>query len=211
MRKWFGLAALGLAGVFTAIVYSRLPEQIPTHWNLRGEVDGWSGRTSGALSLLLVGLGIWVLLQFLPRIDPRKENYAKFRGTYDLVANSTITFLAIVHVLVLGAGLGWPISIPRLAPIGVGAIFVLLGNVLPRARPNWFFGVRTPWTLSSYRVWERTHRVAGYLFVGTGILLIVIGALPVCVPFEVVPVAAGAVALIVLVYSYVLWRGERAS
>jgi uncharacterized membrane protein len=171
-------------------------------------VDDWSSRFAGAITLPLVGLGMWALLMWLPRIDPLRHNYEKFRDTYDITINMIVVFIAAMHVFVLGVALGWPLSITRALPIGIGVLCILLGNVLPRARRNWLFGVRTPWTLSSDRVWERTHRVAGYLFVALGTTLLITAALPLSVPTNAVVASIAAVAGILLVYSYVAWRQE---
>lgn len=208
MRKWYGLLAILAAGVFTAIVYGDLPERLPTHWNLAGEADGWSSRLSGAIMLPLAGVVIWALLQLLPRFDPLRQNYEKFRPSYDVAVNVILVFIALAHVFVLGIALGWPIDSTRALPIGIGLVCILVGNVLPRARRNWFFGVRTPWTLSSDRVWERTHRLAGYLFVAVGAALLVAAALPLALPANAVFATIGAVAAITVVFSFVAWRQE---
>lgn len=208
MRKWFGILALVAAGIFTTVVYQDLPERIPTHWNFAGEVDGWSSRLAGAVMLPLIGLAIWAMLQVLPRIDPLRQNYDKFRPTYDVAINSILVFMAAAHVFVLGVALGWPLNVKRALPIGIGLICLVIGNVLPRARRNWMFGVRTPWTLSSERVWERTHRLAGYLFVALGAGLLVLAALPVSFPSNAMIVSIAVVAAITFVYSYVAWRQE---
>lgn len=208
MRKWFGLLAAAAALAFTVVVYGDLPARMPTHWNFHGEVDGWSGRPVGAFLLPLMAVGIWVVLRFLPRIDPRRENYARFRDTYDLVMNTIVTFMALLHVVVLGAALGWPISPGRFIGAGAGLLFIVLGNVLPRARPTWFFGIRTPWTLTNDRVWERTHRLGGYLFVAAGLLMLVAGLFPSALPAVAVPVTIAAVVLATVVYSFVAWKQE---
>jgi uncharacterized membrane protein len=208
MRKSFGVLAILAAGVLAAVVYSRLPDQLPTHWNLSGEVDGVSSRFAGAITLPLIGLGLWAVLQFLPRIDPLRQNYEKFRDTYDMVVNAILVFIAATHVFVIGSALGWPLSVARALPFGVGVLSILLGNVLPRARRNWWFGVRTPWTLSNDRVWERTHRLAGYLFVALGVALLISSVLPLTLPGNAVVISLASVAGILLVYSYVAWRQE---
>ena len=208
MRRWIGLLAIVAAGVFTAVVYSQLPERMPTHWNFSGEIDGWSSRFVGAIMLPLVGLGIFALLQVFPHIDPLRQNYEKFRGTYDAVVSAILVFLAATHVFVVGFALGWPLNVSRSFPIGMGLLFILLGNVLPRARRNWVLGVRTPWTLSNDRVWERTHRLGGYLFVALGTAFLVSAALPVTLPTQAVIASIAGVAVFLLIYSYVAWRQE---
>lgn len=208
MRKWFGLTAVLGAAAFSVAVYGRLPARVPTHWNFRGEVDGWSEPLHAAVILPLIALGVWLLLRFLPRIDPRRENYAKFGDTYDLIVNVIVAFLALTHVVMLGAALGWPISIGRVIPAGVGALFIILGNFLPRARPNWFFGIRTPWTMTNDRVWERTHRLGGYLFVGAGLLFLVMAVFPLAIHTAAIAVVVAAIALTAAVYSFVAWKQE---
>ena len=208
MRRWFGLLAVIAATVCTVAVYGDLPDRMPTHWNFRGEVDGWSSRAKGAFMLPAIGLAIWLGLRFLPRIDPRRENYAKFRETYDLVANAIVAFMGLIHIVVLGAALGWPISPGRIIAGGVGLLFIVLGNVLPRARPNWFFGIRTPWTLTNDRVWERTHRLGGYLLVAAGLLFVVFALFPMALPTAAIPAAIAGLVLITAVYSFIAWKQE---
>lgn len=209
MRKT--LAGLLVAGAyaFSAIVWNRLPERMATHWNMSGEVDGWSSRAFGAFGLPTVALATLLLLLFLPRIDPRRENYAKFAGTYDLVVTLIVAFLVMVHVLVLGTALGWPVNVARIIPPAVGVLLLALGNVLPRARQNWWFGVRTPWTLSDERVWARTHRVGGRLLVLAGFVTLATVALPLEWAAPVLMVAVMGAALGSVVYSYFAWRQER--
>lgn len=209
MRKWFGLVMATAAILFTVAVYSQLPEQMPAHWNLRAEVDGWSSRTRGAFLLPAMAVGIWLLLRYLPKIDPRRQNYERFRETYDFVANTIVSFLSLLHVVVVGAALGWPIDPGRVVAGGVGVLFIIIGNLLPRARPTWFFGIRTPWTLSNDRVWERTHRVGGYLFVLAGVVFLVAAVLPGLVPMVAVPVTVFSVVAVTFVYSIVAWKGEQ--
>lgn len=208
MRKWLPLLAIAVAFAFTAAVYGRLPEELPVHWNIRGEPDRWAGRLHGALLLPVLALGLWVLLSVLPRLDPRKANYAKFSGTYDLIVTSLVVVAAGIHVAVLGSAIGWPVPIERVVPALVGGLFIVLGNALPRARSNWWFGIRTPWTLSNERVWERTHRVGGYLMVGVGCLLLVAAIVP--GPHTAI-IATGGLAVMAVVsvaYSYIAWRQE---
>ncbi|MDQ3698093.1 MAG: SdpI family protein [Gemmatimonadota bacterium] len=212
MRKWYPALVAALALAATALVYGRLPERIPVHWNLAGEVDRYGSRLEGALLLPAVITVMAALIPLLPRLDPRGANYEKFRPTYHLVMNAVLTFMLLVHVALLAHGLGHAFPVHRVIPAGVGLLLMLLGNVLPRTRPNWMFGIRTPWTLSSDRVWERTHRVGGYLMLGAGLVTVLAAALPdprgsIAVLTAAVLVAAvGSIA-----YSFVAWRQEKRS
>src|SRR5207245_6500963 len=100
---------------------------------------------------------------------PRHENYAQFLSSYWLIANAVIVFLLVSHGLIIAAGLGFSIKIDRLMPLGIGLLFVFLGNFLTRVEPNWFVGIRTPWTLSSDTVRPRTHPPRRWAFVIGGL------------------------------------------
>lgn len=209
MRKWIPLLIVAAAFIASAVVYPRLPARIPTHWNLAGQPDDWSNRIWGAWVLPIFLLGMWVLVQVLPRIDPRGANYAKFGGAFEGIIVSVMLFMLALHLVALRASLGYPVQMQRVVPIGIGVLFIVIGNLLPRARPNWFVGIRTPWTLSSDRVWEKTHRFGGRVFVAGGILITIAGFLLVqwahAVLFTVVLLCTAAV----LIYSYLEWKREQ--
>ena len=209
--SWYSLAVVIAAAAMSVLAYPRLPEQVPVHWGISGDADRWGTRFEGALLLPLLMLGAWIVLRFMPRVDPRAPNYAKMQSTYDFMINATLTLLLVIHGMVLAAGLGYAVPIARVTPVLIGALFVMLGNVLPRARPNWWFGIRTPWTLSNDRVWARTHRVGGYAMTGAGIVILAGAALPGVWPFAVFILAAAVAAIGPIVYSYVAWRQETRS
>jgi len=209
MRKWIPLLIVVVAFLATAVVYPRLPATMPTHWSVEGQANGWSSRIWGAWMIPLFLLGMWAMFRFLPAIDPRGRNYAKFGGAFEGIMVSLMLFTFGLQVIVLRAALGYPVEMRRVLPIGVGVLFIVIGNLLPRARPNWFIGLRTPWTLSSDRVWEKTHRFGGRIFVAGGILLIFAALFSAqwahVVLFAVVLLcSAGA-----FIYSYLEWKREQ--
>lgn len=211
MRKWIPLLIVVAAFVATAVVYPKLPASIPTHWNLSGQPDKWSGRFWGAWLMPVFILGAWALFRILPAIDPRGGNYVKFGGAFEGIVTAVMLFMLALHIVVLRAALGHPSDMRRVVPIGIGLLFLVIGNLLPRARPNWFVGIRTPWTLSSDRVWEKTHRLGGRVFVVAGILMVLAGILAVrwahVVAFTVLLVSVA----VILVYSYLEWKREQSS
>jgi uncharacterized membrane protein len=143
-------------------------------------------------------------------MDPKRASYKRFRGTYDAALVAIVAFLIALHVAALGVALGWPIRLERLVLPGAGLLLIVIGNILPRARQNWFFGIRTPWTLSSERVWERTHRVGGYLMIVLGAMLVVAGFMSEGWAKLVIVVAAPVILTLgTFGYSYFLWRHER--
>ena len=189
--------------------YPHLPPTVATHWNLRGVADGFSSRLMAVSIMPLVIIAMTGVFNVLPRLDPRRANYSKFIGTYWLIANAVILFILIGHGMIVATGLGYPVKIGRTMPIGVGLLFIVLGNYLTRVEPNWFVGIRTPWTLSSDTVWRKTHRTGGWLMVLGGIVIAACAFFP---PRAFLPLFIAAVlimAVIPIVQSYVLWKREQ--
>ena len=209
MRRWLPVFLLAGTVAFSLVVYSRLPERVPVHWGLSGEPDRYGGRLEGAFLVPAIMALVFALMRWLPSVDPRRANIAKFRDSYDLMVLVVMAFFAVIHVLVLGVSLGWAVDITTVVLAGVGVLFVILGNMLPRARSNFMFGIRTPWTLSSDSVWTRTHRVGGYAMVAGGLVTIAAAfvgpPLGITIAFASLMVAG----LATIVYSYILWARER--
>jgi uncharacterized membrane protein len=208
MRKWIAPIIVVASILITAIVYSRLPATVPTHWNLSGQVDGYSSRAWGAWFPTGLLILMWGMVKWLPSIDPRGANYAKFSGAFEAIITMIMLFIFALQIVMLAAALGQPVEMDRLAPAGIGLLLLGLGNLLPRARPNWFIGIRTPWTLSNDRVWERTHRVGGYFFVAGGALTVLAAVIAPHWAFGVMITVCASAAVLLLVYSYVAWRQE---
>jgi uncharacterized membrane protein len=209
MRKWIPLLIIAAAVVASAAAYPRLPETIPTHWNMDGQPDGWSSRAFGALITPVILLFVWGFARVMPAIDPRGANYAKFGGAFEAIFDSLMLFLLGMHIVLLRAGLGYPVQIQRIAPFGIGVLLIVIGNLLPRCRPNWFVGIRTPWTLSSDRVWEKTHRIGGRLFVAAGFLIAVAALFWPQRVHVVLITSIILAAAAVLIYSYLEWKREQ--
>lgn len=210
MRKWYPAVLVAVSLVVSIIAFGHLPDPMPIHWDIHGRVNGYGSRWVGAFLNPLIMLGIAVAIPILPKIDPRGRNYEKFGKSYLTMMNAVITLAFLIHIFALGSALGLNVPIERLVPATLGLLFIVIGNVLPRVRPNWMMGIRTPWTLSSDRVWERTHRVGGYLMTGLGVLLVLAATLaPSAATFILI---LGGVVIVVLgtvIYSYVVWRQEK--
>ena len=201
---------LVIAAMFAAAaaVWSVAPSEIPVHWNVSGEVDRYGGKFEGLLLLPLIALGLYLLLRYLPRIDPLRANYARFSGVYTAIRVALLLLMAAIYGVVIAWVLQNPIDMSRLMPAAIGALFVFLGSVLAKVKPNWFVGIRTPWTLSSTRSWERTHRLGGWLFLALGGLFLLTGILGLgSFGLAAFGVMVG-VFVILVVYSYFAWRGD---
>ena len=210
MRKLFpGLLVVAIAAGFSVWAYPQLPPVVATHFDLQGDPNGWSSRLFAAVLVPALGIVVALVFTALPHIDPKRANYAKFGPTYWTIANAVLAFVAAVHVLMLGKALGWPINMNRVASLGIGGLFVLLGNLMTRLRPNWFMGIRTPWTLSSDTVWRKTHRFGGIAFVIAGLCIAATALLESPWALYGGMGVGGAAALATVVYSYMVWKGEQ--
>lgn len=170
----WALALLPLAA--TAVLYGRLPERIPAQWGFDGSIR-YDPKSSIWMMVLLSPLFAF-LIPLMAKIDPRKKNYQKFAGTYEGFLVVLLAFLAAMNGIILSESL-YPgrINVSKVVTIGVGLLFVWFGNVMPKIRSNFFFGIKTPWTLSDPRVWDRTHRLGGYCLFAGGILSVLFALL----------------------------------
>jgi uncharacterized membrane protein len=148
------------------------------------------------------------VLTIAPRLDPKRRNFPMHSGAYWLVANAVLLFLAMVHVLVIGFNLGWPIQLQAVMMPGLGILFMIIGNVLTRVRPNWIFGIRTPWTLSSEVAWRESHRIGGYGFVVVGALVVVVSFLAPRAAIYVMIVGLAGSSLLAVAWSYFAWKRD---
>ena len=208
-NRWFGLVIAALAVAIAMWAYPSLPPTVATHWDLKGTPDGFSSRLMAVSIGPLVIIGIMLVFNVLPKFDPRRENYARFLSSYWLFANAVIVFMLIIHAAVIATGLGYSVRIDRLMPLLIGLLLVVIGNYLTRVEPNWFIGIRTPWTLSSDTVWRKTHRTGGWLMVLGGLALASGAFLPGAVLLPLFIVTIVVVAVIPIVQSYVLWKKEQ--
>jgi uncharacterized membrane protein len=170
-RVYFFFApALTVAAWATALAaYPYLPQQVPIHWNIRGEIDGYGDKTWATFCCPAMMVGLLLLFRLLPWLSPKSFSLDTFRGTYEFVVVLMMGLMAYIHGLMLWAAFGERVDVSRALVGGICLFFALLGNVLGKVRRNFFVGVRTPWTLASERVWIDTHRLAARLFVACGL------------------------------------------
>ena len=185
-----------------ALVYKRLPETIATHFDLNGNPDGWSSRAFAVFGLPAILLAVNLLLPFMLRADPKHENMS---GALVNITIWTIPVLSLIcSGLTLGRALGYDVRIERVLPVFMGVLFILIGNYLPKTKQSYTMGIKLPWTLASEENWNRTHRLAGFLWVLGGVYFIVMSFIGWSVPAFVLPLAV--MVLLPMVYSYLLYR-----
>ncbi len=196
----FILIAVGAA----VWLYPQLPAEVPGHWNVHGQVDGYMPRFWGAAMPALMVFGLAVLMVVLPLVSPRKFEIGPFARIYVLLMLVVQAIVLIIGLTVLLAGAGYAVRVPFVVMLAVGALFMVLGNYMGKLRRNFFMGIRTPWTLASDAVWERTHRMGGWAFVLGGAVLIV-GTLAGGMLWPLIALVAIAVVAPVA-YSFVVYR-----
>ena len=200
----FGLVLVLAAFVVTGALYSRLPERIPSHWNIRGEVDSYTAKPFGPFVLPAVMAVLALILLALPAVSPRGFRFERFRGIWGILQAAVLALLLYVHAMILLSAIGKPVDMTRGVEAGFGLLLAVVGNFFGKLTRNFFVGIRTPWTLASDEVWMKTHRLAGKLFVLAGLAMFALALAGAgLIPMMIV---AGAAALVSVVASYVFYR-----
>lgn len=202
---WISFIIIAVLIAIGLVLLPQLPEQVPSHWNDQGQVDGYSSKLSGILLMPGILLATLLLLLVVPSIDPRKANIAKFRPQYNIFILCFVLFLAYLYVLTLLAGLGVKIDMNRMLMPAFGLFFIFVGSMVRHAKRNYMIGIRTPWTLHSDVVWDQTHRVGGIAFIVAGAFTMLTVFVP-QLAFPVMMVSVLLVAVGTIVYSYIFYR-----
>jgi uncharacterized membrane protein len=199
-----------IAAMFIAAAWSwpLVPERIPIHWNAAGKVDGYGGKFEGLMVIPLVTLGIYGLFFALPRLDPGRRNYENFAPAYAMIRAAIILFLGVLYAGALVAAHGRQFNMTTVIMPALGVMFLVMGNVMGKIRPNYFVGIRTPWTLSSKQSWNKTHRLGGWLFMAFGLVFIMAGFAS---PALLLPLVIGSSLVLVCVllpYSFHVYQRD---
>lgn len=199
------LAAFFVVGL---AVWKSLPDPMASHWNVNDQVDDTLPKFWGVFLMPIMAAGMFVLFLAIPHIDPLKANIAQFREAFNLLIVLILLFLGYIWILSIAWNLGYTnfrMSSAMLPALGI--LFIFIGWMFRRAKRNFFVGIRTPWTLSSDTVWDKTHQLGSILFMISGALAL-IGSLfgKNAIWFVMVPLLGSA--LFLVVYSYVLYQRE---
>lgn len=186
-------------------VFSSLPEQIPAHWNVHGTVDRFAPKLTVFIFPGIIFL-ITILFQFMRRTDPNSDNYDKFQREYHRYTFVIGLVFFAVQIMTIAAAFRMDFNVNLIFCLGIGSLFIFIGNLLPKTKHNYFIGIRTPWTLADEQNWFRTHRIAGKIWVLGGLIVALTALAP--ESFQV-PVFLTVLAVMVVtpfVYSYTEFR-----
>lgn len=201
------LGIILLSFIIGIYFYPQMPERMASRWDVQGQVVGYMPKFWGLFLMPFVFVGLALLFIAIPRIDPLKANIEKFRKYYDEFFILFFIFMLSIHFQVILWNIGIKISPNSTLPIGLGLLFFYIGILCENAKRNWFIGIRTPWTLSNDKVWEKTHKVGGKLFKIAGLIALVgVFFQGYALFFILVPVIL--VTLYTIIYSYFEYQKE---
>ena len=183
------------------ILWNRLPEQIPFHWNAAGEIDGWASKPVAVFVSPAVMLVLQWLCMLVTSTDPKKQNHPQ--KVISLVLWLIPLLTVFISALMYASALGGSMRVETLVPILLGAVFIAIGNYMPKCKQNYTIGIKIPWTLASEENWNKTHRLAGWLWVVCGVAMMLSGFLG---SIWILLAIALVMVFVPLIYSFVLHK-----
>lgn len=201
-----------LPAVYLLFIYDALPQTVPIHYGLNGTVDRY-GNKNEFLTFQLIMLGVpvlvYLLLKFLPVIDPKKQvKYGE--DTFNKLAFGLVIFLSALNIAIIFSTVNHGFKIDKLIFPLVGLLFVFIGNIMNSIKPNYFAGIRTPWTLENEDNWRATHRLASKIWFTGGIVLTILMLFLSSETGEIVFMCILAVmVLIPVIYSYIYFKNHQ--
>ncbi|TFG46424.1 MAG: SdpI family protein [Dehalococcoidia bacterium] len=206
--EWLNLFLIAAMFIAAAVSWSSAADSIPVHWGITGEPDRYGGKFEGLLLIPIITIGIYLMLLFIPRIDPKRTNYERFAGVYCIIRTVMVIFMVALHGAIIASVLGAGIDIGMTVMVMVGIMLAVLGNYFGKLKPTWFVGIRTPWTLTSELSWNKTHRLGGRMFVIIGLLLAAAGIIGQDLVFYLVFSLLLVMIVFLVVYSYFVWKTD---
>lgn len=194
--------------VYLAIIWNKLPQKVPVHWNIRGEVDRYGEKTEMILIPVLLPLLVYLIFLVVPKIDP-KNKLNKMGNKLNSLKFVLTTLMSGLALFLIFSAQHQNFTNPNLIFVFVGLMYLVFGNYFKTIKANYFIGIRTPWTLESETVWKETHRLAGKLWLVGG-LLVIISALFLDDKMNVLTffIITGIITLVPAVYSYFIFKKE---
>lgn len=192
--------------LISVLFYNRLPEQVPTQWSSDNVVSGYSSRNMAAFGIPVFMLLMAVIVNVTYRIDPKRENITRSREMKQIMRWFIVIVAVLVQSVIVLSAVGVTIQVGRFMSMPIAILFIVAGNYMPKCRQNYTMGIKLPWTLADEENWNRTHRLAGYVWIVGGILMVILGFFQKADWYFVI---IAVVVLIPSVYSYVIYRRKQ--
>lgn len=192
--------------IYLAYVWNELPEKVPMHWNINGEIDRYGEKMELVLIPILLPLLIYFIFLVIPKIDP-KNNLNKMGNKFEMIKILLTTFMSILALFIIYSAKNQSFSNPNYMILLVGIMYIILGNYFKTIKPNYFLGIRTPWTLENETVWKKTHRLGGKLWFIGGIM-VVLSSLVFNKEFNftIFMIVTVIIALVPVLYSFIIFN-----
>ena len=202
------IAIMLLPFIYLAYVWHELPDKVPIHWNVQGQIDRYGSRSELIIVVFALPVLIYLILLAVPLIDP-KYKIKNMGSKYQNIKMLITLFMSVLAMYIIWSVKNASLFNPNFIFLLLGILYAILGNYMKTIRANYFIGIRTPWTLENEAVWKATHRMGGVLWFAGG-LIIVAGSLVLGqkADFIFFMVVTGIIALVPVIYSYVKFKEE---
>lgn len=188
------------------VMWDRLPDKLPTHWNFSGEIDSWSSKPFAIFFIPLFMLAMHLICTVSTSIDPKNQGVNSKIFTLVLWVCPVLSLLCMTATY--AAALGYDVRVEFIIPLFMGVIFLIIGNYLPKCKQNYTIGIKIPWTLNDEENWSKTHRFAGLVWTACALVVIIGAFFKKAVVFTTfVPIAV--MVLAPMIYSYIYYRKHR--
>ena len=189
--------------ILSLIMYDKMPDRMPIHWDIKGNPDNYGTKAFATIGLPLIMAGLNLITHFALNSDPKRANSSV---VLKAIGKLTIPFLTVTLVpITIFAGLGYDLPIEKIVPAFVGILFIIIGNYLPKSKHNYTVGIKLPWTLNNETNWNKTHRLAGYLWIVGGVMMFVNSFLQIFW-MPVFIIIMSCLVFIPVIYSYILYK-----
>ncbi|WP_370409044.1 SdpI family protein [Tenacibaculum dicentrarchi] len=203
------IAIVSLPFIYLAYIWNELPEEVPMHWNIKGEIDRYGEKIELLLIPILLPLLIYIIFLVVPKIDP-KNKISKMGNKYQHIKILLTTFMSILALFIIYTAKNQSFANPNYIVLLVGISYIILGNYFKTIKANYFIGVRTPWTLENETVWKETHKLGGKMWFVGGIIVVISSLiLNKQLNFTLFMIITGIITIVPIVFSYFKFKEIR--
>jgi len=203
------IAIVSLPFIYLAYIWNELPEEVPMHWNIKGEIDRYGEKIELLLIPILLPLLIYIIFLVVPKIDP-KNKISKMGNKYQHIKILLTTFMSILALFIIYTAKNQSFANPNYIVLLVGILYIILGNYFKTIKANYFIGIRTPWTLENETVWKETHKLGGKMWFVGGIIVVISSLiLEKQLNFTLFMIITGIITIVPITFSYFKFKEIR--
>jgi uncharacterized membrane protein len=202
------IAIVLLPFIYLAYIWNQLPEKVPMHWDIKGEIDRYGEKMELIIIPILLPLLVYIIFLIVPKIDP-KNKLNKMGNKLQIIKVLSTTFMSILALFIIYSSKNQSFTNPNYIILLIGVLYIILGNYFKTIKANYFIGIRTPWTLENETVWKKTHKLGGKLWFVGGIIVVLTSLILDKEPnVTIFLIITGIITIIPIVYSYIIFKNE---